>query len=788
MSLETNIYRIENLAELAASYHQYRIKGLERSQQGYYSNVQTLVNRLSRQLQSPVTAQHDGVEAFLIVPADSPLPQSMHQLVGRTVYLEQIPDLVTLDFGRLDEKSAPIALRFLQFSIQGSLWHKHGLWQPGSGKPFFEKRAQSVARDVGLHTGFQVRALQMEDGGIGLCVDAKHAYVSAVPLPSRMSQQDFQRYKMHNMVYHFGHRWYEIRLVEWNVNDVMRELIPDGGRNLPLYEYLHEKCEKPLPKELVNLSKDCAVVAYFNARDQRCTVPTALCYPVLDTGHRAAGRAHGQTIIPPRERRATIQRMVTEYLSKLSHGNKRLVIAARPETIAKRFFPVPDLRFGNNVVLSIKGSAGAKRIDLRDLGSARLNTLRDKQAGFFCNDALGRQYFFMPRSISESWGHELLGLLRRTTDDLYPQEIPYAPELVIYDDRKGSTWVDYGLAIKRAAQAADAKRGYAVVMLHDPSDRGVRAEDELAAYVTQTLYEACDLRTAVIHTETGNECFVETNAPNGKTAYVVNSARRGKLDGYLRGVAINKILLTNEKWPFVLAEPLHADLVIGIDLKKRHVVFTVVGRGGAYIVPHPGRCRFAEQIQTDEFQKFLSTAVRAYFSETGQYAEKIVIHRDGRLFESELQGAKAALATLRDEGAVTPAAEMTFVEISKHSFTSFRIFDALFDRARQRLEIRNPVVGQYYLSNAQDGYICSTGFPFGRSGTVNPLHVRKVEGSMPLEHCLEDVYRLTCLAWTRPEDCTRYPIHIKLSDRWLFEDASEFDEQEITLEEEEVES
>ena len=53
------------------------------------------------------------------------------------------------------------------------------------------------------------------------------------------------------------------------------------------------------------------------------------------------------------------------------------------------------------------------------------------------------------------------------------------------------------------------------------------------------------------------------------------------------------------------------------------------------------------------------------------------------------------------------------------------------------------------------------------------------EGPLALEKCLEDVYFLSCLAWTRPEDCTRFPIDIKLNDRFLGEDATEYDADDL---------
>jgi hypothetical protein len=232
-------------------------------------------------------------------------------------------------------------------------------------------------------------------------------------------------------------------------------------------------------------------------------------------------------------------------------------------------------------------------------------------------------------------------------------------------------------------------------MVHDPPNRKKREEDQLAAYIIQTLFDKYDLRASVIHTDTGNECFTETVDHDGRVAYAALPFRRGKLEGYLRGVAINKVLLTNEKWPFVLAQPLHADLAIGVDRKNRHVAFTAVGRKGSYIITYPGKCRFAERILPDEFTKMLTKAVRAYFNSTGEYAKTIVIHRDGRIFDSELQGAYNAIKVLKEEGSVAPNADLTCVEISKHSYTSFRMFETLVNNRGSAT--RNPMVGQFYV-------------------------------------------------------------------------------------------
>ena len=56
-----------------------------------------------------------------------------------------------------------------------------------------------------------------------------------------------------------------------------------------------------------------------------------------------------------------------------------------------------------------------------------------------------------------------------------------------------------------------------------------------------------------------------------------------------------------------------------------------------------------------------------------------------------------------------------------------------------------------------------------------------VYGPLPIEKCLEDVYSLSALALTKPDDCTRYPITIKLNDRFLGEEATEYDADALEL-------
>ena len=248
------------------------------------------------------------------------------------------------------------------------------------------------------------------------------------------------------------------------------------------------------------------------------------------------------------------------------------------------------------------------------------------------------------------------------------------------------------------------------------------------------------------------------------------------MNGYLRVVALNKVLLTNERWPFVLANPLHADVTIGIDVKQNTAGLTIVS-GGARVstICRPSRQR--EMLLTEQVRTYLMELLRL----PGVTAppRHVVLHRDGRVWPSERAGARQAIAELSDEGVLAPDATLTILEVSKSAPAPLRLFEVTGSASRTWVE--NPQVGTYLVAGPNDAYLCATGRPFRHPGTVNPLHVRYVEGGLPFARALEDLYALTTLAWTRPDDCTREPITIKLNDRRLGEDATEYDADALSF-------
>jgi hypothetical protein len=342
------------------------------------------------------------------------------------------------------------------------------------------------------------------------------------------------------------------------------------------------------------------------------------------------------------------------------------------------------------------------------------------------------------------------------------------------------TFIYQGKAILETVRAKCRKPGYAVVMIHHTIERKIREEDQLAAMVVRELREdPLDLKAAVIHSAVGRECYVLINDKQGRPMYIPRERARKKLTGYLRNIALNKVLLTNQRWPFVLETPLHADITIGIDVKHHTAGIIIVGRNGGKIRSLCKVSKQKEKLRSEQIEAYLKELITEEASASQSLIRIIVIHRDGRVWPEEIEGAHKAMEYLKRMSIIAQDATLTILEIPKSPPAPQRFFDVSEQDSGQNVD--NPQIGLYRIVEGIEGYLCTTGRAFPRPGTVDPLHVRYVEGTLPFKEALEDVYCLSALALTKPDDCTRHPITIKLNDRILGDAATEYNAEALEL-------
>ncbi|HEY9853863.1 MAG TPA: hypothetical protein V6D28_30620 [Leptolyngbyaceae cyanobacterium] len=770
MITESNIFPFLNLSDLATQYQLYEIRGLK-SRAEYYQNRQNLIHRLSYQLKHPVTIIELDEKPCLVVSADAPEVPERFQVIRGIVYFNPTGSTFDLDYSLRTPQNDEICLRFLRFMVQSALFENAQLWQPSSGSPFFEKAPIQNFGSILLFQGCSVRPTFTESGQLGLCVDVQHKFISKDPLPTYLIEQTFQQYKATHCIYHFGHQWYEIQLSEVSDLNVSEEMIPDGDNWISLLEYTIKRSRKPIPEDLASIAQDASVVHYFTNQNEDRAAIAALCHLVYDSGHPSIQKYHAHTILKPGVRRSKIRQLVEKYLQEITFGNVALKVSPTPEQAPQKVFILPDYRFGNGHKLSVRGTAEAEQITLDKVGQKRAELLRNPEVGMYVQERFDRQYLVLPQTVGDSFGSVFVEDLQKSVDRLYPAGGGYQPEVIYYPDRGFRTYIEQGKAILKTVEENGVQSGYAVVMLN-PTSMLPRQHDPLAALVVRKLKDF-DLFAATIHSAMGKDCYEQRYDANGQPFYAVRDHMNGKLQGYLRNVALNKVLLTNEKWPFVLDTPLLADVIIGIDVKHNTAGYIVINKNADRIWSLPPiQSTQKEQLSSEQIRACLIEILSTEAELATYQLVHIVIHRDGRMYECEIEGAKQAIDLLKTKGILPENATLTILEISKSAPVSLRLFDIVGSSGQI---VNNPKIGSYRIVG-NDGYLCATGRPFLRNGTVNPLHVRYVEGQLAFENCLEDVFYLTALTWTKPDDCSRYPITTKLNDRRLREDASEYDE------------
>lgn len=785
---ETNIFPIENLDELNCKYRTYKIRGVPESED-YYKNIRFLVDRLSRMTKSPCELLSSGQNILIAQPEGYPeLPKEI-KLVRTSAKIEKLPQLHDLNFSSLTPDTEKLATRFLQFSLQSPLFTNPSLWQPQTGYPFYQKIPDpdfsKLSRSIDLYRGFTFRIANLLNGRLGICIDARSKYVSRFPLLTKISRREFkEKYQGQRCVYEYGKMWYEIKLEAYNSLNVSEVKLPDG---LSLYDNVHKKAGYRKSRNLLALPTNCTVLVYYTSLREPRYVPSGLCRLTYGTNHPDIRSFHRKTLLSPLSRREEIRFIVDKYFRNLSFGKTKIILSKTPVKVDDKIIQIPDLKFGNNTILSVRDTFGSIPISIDEFPTMKRELLYQKNAGLFTKKPFDRQYIILPRSIAESFGDTFIEDIKNQVQRLCPQSegMIYSPIPISYNDSIHVSAHSLAKEIMKTVEENDVRHGFGIVMIPRLPYKA-REEDQLANYLERTLRKK-GVYVSVIHTEVPEESYIDTSFKDGVESWTIvsNRRQRGRFIGYLRNVVLNKILITNNIWPFVLNTPLNADLTIGIDVKNKTAGFTIIYKSGEEIRFLSSQSNQREQLSRKHMSIKIYEILKEEKELLSKEIRKIAIHRQGILFPSERAGIINALERLKREQLLSNNYQCTFAEIKTTSVIHFRLFNVITPPGRQKEKVLNPPVGLYYPLSESTAFLCTTGLPYKFAGTAIPITVIKVQGEMPQGEVVEDVFYLSNLTWTKIDDCSRLPLSVKMNDIRLREIAGDFDPDAFKYVEEE---
>lgn len=778
----TNIFPILNTADLSGEYRLFEILGLDISSTDYQRNKQYLISSLSRTLKHPVEVIQRDQKAYIVTRNEgvilAMMPKEYPAIGNNILYFRDTEEVFPLDFSSKNPTKRAICKRFLQFSIQGVLFKNKSVWQTAAGKPFFSKKA-IPRKDISIYPGFSIRVVDLKNDGWGIAVDATRKYLKTAPLPVHLPKEVFDRkYKGRKVVVKLGHQWYEVKLTQWHSLTVSQHKYPNpnGEGTITLLDDLRQRTSKPHPQLLAQLPADASVIFYHLANGEARSVPSGLCFLVMGTEDEMDGHLHQNSILLPKIRLDEIFEIRRKLLSQLTFGEKEIRLASQLKAIPKEKFRFPDIVLGDNEEFTFQAAKSNPTL----FAKLRSEKIFSGDPGFLkpLQPLLGPQYIFLPRSVFDTYKDDFIERIVSEVNKMYPW-CEYQPKMEHFEDipSKRADYVAMGHRILSEIKEKITTQihSYALIMIPQVI-KGKRQHDKLSALLIRELKKV-NISATIIHSNMVRESYEEKLSPTGEVSYPVYPQMRGKLKGYCRNVALAKILLNNRKYPFALKTALHADLTIGIDVKNNLAGFVFVDKFARNIRPEFEPVSKKEKLPTRVLIKILYETIK----KEAQYGvlRHIVIQRDGRIFDTELKAINIVLKRLKGEQVLSADASISIVEIPKSSFLSFRIFDNNEVFTGSNANELNPEIGSHYLLNDDMAYVCTTGKEFRHKGTSKPLLVKYISGELPFEALLEDVFFLSTLAFTKPDDCSRLPLTIKILDMFLRDQASEYDKDKL---------
>jgi hypothetical protein len=787
-----NVFTIEDLAKVKIQYRLFKVKGLLPQSEDFEKNVQLLGEQLSRITKSPCATMRDGQELLVAQPLGYDDPPDRLNLVGASVIIEPAGAGRELDYGHLEENVFLLAIRFLQSYLNDWLKSIPSLWQPSSGMPYYQKAPDPSfpAPEVAMCRGFKMRLIRLPENKVGICVDAANKYVSRRYLPAKISADEFRKYKGRNYVYEFGNDWYEIHVDGISGLNVSEQPMPGGAS---LFDLVHSKAGSHKSQALLKLPRDCTVLTYKTGLGEVRHAPSALCRMTYKTDHPDVSEFHSRLVLPPDKRRQEIEFIVKRYLAGWKVKDMEMRLADRMLQIDCGVLTPPELEFGGGRVLSLRQSKGATHCTLEEFGTTKRALLHSPDAGFVVKKPLDTQYLVIPKSILETFGQNYIEDLKAQFRRLYSPggEFQYDPTIISYDDSVGQSVYALGKAILKSVIEAVSPRifnsGYGLVVIPRLDPRRKDKQDELANLLMRE-FRRKDIFVSVAHTEVPSASYVPVTLKSGQIAWQATTEKRQvrRFRGYMENLVLNKILLLNHCWPFVLAQPLNTDLIIGLDVKNNTAGFMLVFKDGKTFSFMPSDSDQKEQLSRAHVSTKVYEILKRELEGGHLRIRDITIHRDGKLYPGEGRGIREALDILAREGYIEKGYSCNLVEIKKSSAIPLRFFDTLTPQGSMRERTENPLIGTYHIFD-NTAFLCTTGRPFKYKGTTEPLQITKLDGALDLRLILEDVFALSNLTWTKPDYCSKVPISIKMTDIRLREVAGEYEEDKLKFAEEEAE-
>lgn len=788
-----NLYKLNNLSKIDFSYKliSFDVSFLDHDPKEIHKCIEKMKQEIGSNIKGPVASLKIDNKRFIAIPANRNLTISKAQSYSFPVPLQLSDEIHHTSIDNPEHKD--IIYRLLDYEIRKHLKDKHQLWSLNTYQLYLTKPVFSNSEsEIEMYGGFIYQLIEDNDEYY-ISINPTYKYLSKNYLSDIVNLSNYQdlvkHIKSQNFLYQNGDDWYQVEVKGFG-KPICEHEFKDNQNNAHIVkDYILNKTRNHKFK-VGSLLKDdhlALIYTYPHRNMKPHSGATSLAKRIFSTDEKEVQYLHRKAILEPYKRFSYMDKSISNYFQDIDWNGNALSISKNSLEERLDSFPIPELKYNNERVLSVKNIGNnSEGTPLRDFGIERKNWIKQNQ--IFTKTPFTTQYLIVPDFADPTFIQQFRTQIKQELKNLAPQFPEF--DLITYKAKSTGSATENVNKIADELNSKNITSGNALFLLpfdySVPSKRVKNFHDCLKKKFFPNIKFQC---ASLSRIKSFYNSYLDADK---KIHYKVKPQIINKYKSYLFNLLM-ELLIVNRKWPYVLNKNLNYDIYIGIDVHDRYAGFCFFYKNGENIffehknIPKTSgdRRNRAEKLKVANIVPVLLNKLEKHIPKYVPNPNGIVIIRDGRSFGQEEKALLEVIERLDEKGLVDKERiKYGVLDLYKNTSVPLR---AAVKIENQYNRIDNTISGTYKIISSNgnlNGYIFNTGFPFKIKGTANPIHINLKDGNLDFKLALEDVYVQTMLAFSAPDRPNSLPITIKLIDTYLAPVAASF--HDVDIEEVEV--
>lgn len=755
-SYRLNSFRLEGLEKINAGYRLIQIDNLIETDD-YEKKIRQLSNIISGSIKMPTEPVRIKGEQFLAVVGlidelKTVAIENNYSLTPEVAVTTLKPEIHALDFLKCKDNKLHTKLvrKALDWAFDRAVKPAESGWWK-YGRRFVRRRADEKASTeaIQIFEAFYFGFTFGKDGTPELSVDPSVCYAERKSLFEKYGEVIPEGVKGKRFLYRNGLEFYEIDAIAVG-KAAKDDLMLDQHTNQPvsIQQHLQNRWRGKNLSAIENLSGEASTIAYKNKSQQPRKAHSQLLFELVGVGGTDDGEEtpHRRSIMKPNVRGRATEELIAELSKNLKLFGIKLNLCRKMRRLNEEIqvFSPPKLRFAGDEELSTNLETMRRdRFDaLKHLGPAESSDFEDEQMFIYVET--------MPAQVRLDFKRRFCEMLAELCG-----KSPNFQNLAVADKNCFVLREQFN-EIKRAI---GNRRGYGLFLL--PKERKSGQTKKLHDCLKRNFWKQVQTQCASVE-HIMSFYRLEKNR-YGEERWVVKDDKKRQYNSYLQFLALG-YLKVNRKWLWKLGSgTLRNEVHVGIDVYQNLSVFTFIYGDADLITFHLSQSIKGERLSSAQVKEALYENLRRDLLDLGMRPSKIVFHRDGKAFDTEIFGIEHTLEALKKDDLVDKNYRYAIVEIHKTSSIRPRLYKW------QDFNFENPEMGTLAKISPFEGILTTTGQPALHCGTAQPLSIEIRKGNIGLTDIAHDIYALSHLAFDSPGSAMSLPFTIALADGILRE-------------------